>query len=228
MQVSDEMVRVACDAYNEKCDGAYYGAAVNPMRSALTAALNAMWRPVPDWDGYEVSIDGQVRSVDRYVIGKDGVAKLYRGRVLSQKRNECKYLTVHLRAPGRNNPAMRVHRLVASAFIPNPDNKPNVNHIDCDVENNSVPNLEWCTQEENLTHMTRLGRRASAQKGKRPATALLSDMQVIEMRRQYNTGEWSLSQLAGRYKISKRAVGRVVSGETYRDVNLPPFELAAE
>ena len=54
-----------------------------------------------------------------------------------------------------------VHRLVAKAFIPNPENKPNINHKDCNVKNNCVDNLEWCTQSENVRYAVKCGRRVS-------------------------------------------------------------------
>ena len=67
------------------------------------------------------------------------------------------YLAVNLHKDGKVK-HYYIHRLVAEAFIPNPQNKPNVNHRDCDTKNNSVENLEWCTQSENILHCVRCGR----------------------------------------------------------------------
>jgi hypothetical protein len=69
-----------------------------------------------------------------------------------------KYLKVNLINDQGEMISVRVHRIVAQAFIPNPLNKKTVNHIDFNVENNHVSNLEWCTQQENVTHSHSAGR----------------------------------------------------------------------
>lgn len=74
-------------------------------------------------------------------------------RILAPVKSGNGYLTVAL---GKNNPKT-IHRLVATAFIPNTDNKPQVNHIDGDKRNNNVSNLEWVNQSENMKHAYRIG-----------------------------------------------------------------------
>lgn len=213
MQVTDAMVAKALEAYDAAVPEDH-GASANGMEAALTAALAEMWRRVPGWDGYEVNADGDVRSIDRTIIGKDGVPKIYRGKYLTSKKNEFGYLTVHLREPGRDCPAMRVHRLVAMAFIPNPDGKPNINHIDCDPTNNCVSNLEWCTQEENMQHMHKLGRGRS-RKGQRPTTAKLTSEQVLALRHKFATGQCTRKSLSDEYGVCKSAIDRIVTRRTY-------------
>ena len=114
------------------------------------------WRPVVGYEGlYEVSSYGRVRSVDRYVKVGYGSYRLHKGKVLSPAKNKYGYLAVNLQAGNRCN----IHRLVAEAFIPNPDNLPQVNHKDEDKTNNSVDNLEWCSRKYNCNYGTRNIRR---------------------------------------------------------------------
>lgn len=182
-----------------------------------------VWAPIEGWAGYEVSDAGQVRSIDRTVVCRDGQRLFFRGQLLSQTVSKLGYLRVHLRAPGKSAAAVRVHRLVAVAFVDNPHGLPTVNHIDNDRQNNAASNLDWCTQAENLEHARKQGRlQDDYWAGRRSPNAALSDEQVIELRRLRGAGA-TLSALAETFGISKRAVGRAASGETY-PLPTPPIQ----
>lgn len=112
------------------------------------------WRPVVGYEGlYEVSNTGRVRSFDRYVKYSNGQIHLHKGKVLSPGKNTKGYLSVVLNCSGKRK-TITVHRLVTEAFIPNPDNLPEVNHKDEDKTNNRVENLEWCDRNYNLNYGT--------------------------------------------------------------------------
>lgn len=113
-----------------------------------------VWKDVFEYEGYyQVSTHGRVRSVDRYSAGKSGSERLLTGRVLKNLDNKG-YKMVNLHKSGGFKKVL-VSRLVAMAFIDNPENKPEVNHIDEDKQNNAVTNLEWATSKENSNHGTR-------------------------------------------------------------------------
>lgn len=118
------------------------------------------WRMIKGWERYEVSNKGRVRNVETCQILKARPDK--EGYMMLTFSIDCKRAT------------KKVHRLVTEAFIPNPDNKPQVNHIDGNKANNSVGNLEWCTSSENHIHAYKfLGRKANTEKSGRAKKKVL-------------------------------------------------------
>ena len=122
-----------------------------------------IWKTIDGYDGYyEVSDEGEIRSVDRYVEytkGKHkGTLSFIKGRVMKQSVNTAGYLVVNLRKNGTANVAL-VHILVATAFLENPNNLPTVNHKDGNKCNNSILNLEWASYSENNIHALKIGLR---------------------------------------------------------------------
>ena len=118
--------------------------------------MEEIWKPVIGYEGlYEVSNLGRVRSIDRLVKYSNGQIHLHKGRMLSPGLvHKLGYLQVALCNNGKIKHKM-VYRLVAEAFLPNPDNLPQVNHKDENPFNNCVENLEWCTIEYNINYGTR-------------------------------------------------------------------------
>lgn len=121
------------------------------MKQHQKQTLKAVRMPVKNYEGlYEVDSLGNVFSIIQDAHR--------RKRKLKEFSNKRGYLKVNLYDYSGHCNKKYIHRLVAEAFIPNPKNKPNVNHIDFNVKNNSVKNLEWCTQSENILHTMRAGR----------------------------------------------------------------------
>ena len=111
-----------------------------------------LWKPIKGYEGYyEVSNLGNIRSVDRMVKHSKGGMRVYKGSILTPTLNVDGYETVHL-SKFNVSRMKRVHRLVAEAFIPNPNNLPTVNHKDENKMNNSAENLEWMSIADNIKY----------------------------------------------------------------------------
>lgn len=113
------------------------------------------WRDIKGYEGiYQVSNIGRVKSLKRIIRRKDGRIKTIREIILKNNIHKSGYLEVNLNLNGTFK-TVKVHRLVAEAFIPNYNNYKEINHKDEDKSNNNVNNLEWCTSSYNANYGTR-------------------------------------------------------------------------
>ena len=110
--------------------------------------MSEIWKDIQGYEElYQVSNLGRVKSLDKY----DKHNRFKRGKIKAICDNGNGYCVVNLKVDGKQK-SRTVHRLVATAFIPNPKNLPEINHIDGNKKNNNVSNLEWCDRRHNATH----------------------------------------------------------------------------
>jgi len=121
----------------------------------IMTSKSEIWKSHPDIAGIKVSSFGRVRTLDKVVpCGKH--TQFVKGRVLKPHDNGTGYLQVNVKVAGKWTKKY-VHRLVAQAFISNPDSLPEVNHKDNDRTNNHVNNLEFCTRSYNMKYKEKFG-----------------------------------------------------------------------
>jgi hypothetical protein len=143
-----------CYVLHKKLDDGSKKCIYFSMRNEIEDKDGEVWKDIENFEGiYQISNFGRVKSLDRVIDTRNGKSTI-KGVIV----NPCgkPYLFVYL---SKNNKSKyhAIHRLVAQAFIPNLENKPQVNHIDGDKTNNVVSNLEWVTQSENMLHAYRIG-----------------------------------------------------------------------
>lgn len=118
--------------------------------------MEEIWKDIEGYEGYyQISNLGQVKSLSRESKNRCGKITL-KEKLLKSYLNNQKYVNVNLYKYGKRK-SFKVHRLVAIHFIPNFENKLEVNHIDGDKSNNCTNNLEWCTAKENTQHAHKNG-----------------------------------------------------------------------
>lgn len=126
------------------------------------------------------------------------------------------YLSIHLNRKGYPTSSISVsgkwkgfivHRLIAICFIPNPENKPQVNHKNGIKIDNRIENLEWCTCSDNLKHAFASG--LSNRKGTKHHMCTLTESQVIEIRKEFENGSPKHKDLAIKYKTSRSNIGMI-------------------
>lgn len=155
--------------------------------------------------GYEVRSDGTILSVKSK-------------KPLKFRLNDKGYPCVSLSEKGKPY-FKRVHRILAEVFIPNPENKPCVNHIDRNRENYSLENLEWCTHSENVRHSVLNGGRKDWRRnntGSNNPNSKINWITICSIRDLYNTGNYSQNQLSSIYNIGQGRISKIVNNEVWK------------
>lgn len=180
-----------------------------------------VWKDVKDFGGYKVSNNGRVRSLDRYVVDKNGKRMFYNGIYLKQHVDKDGYLRVQLNKEG-NGYNVGVHRLVLLAFVPNPENKPQVNHKNGIKNDNRLENLEWCTNSENQLHAIEIGLVTNFvipdNTGISNGRAKLTESDVKTIRELYATGKYHQKELANMFGIHQTGISGIILRKTWRSV----------
>lgn len=149
-----------------------------------------------------------IRGYDKYIVDIYGnVFSLLTMKRLKPSLDSNGYTRVNLSKDGKQT-VIRIHRLVAEAFIPNPDNKPCINHKNGIKSDNGVGNLEWCTYSENNKHAYYIGLKA---KGENHYLAKLSNKQVKEIREIRASTNISQSKLGLIYGVSREHIRDIVN-----------------
>lgn len=162
------------------------------------------WRDISGYEGlYQVSNFGRVKSFKRN-----------KPRILKPALYHGEYPAVPLTLSHREDKPFNVHRLVAQAFIPNPDGKPQVNHLDGCKLNACASNLEWATPSENSSHAHRLGLACNA-KGGDDSQAKLTNEQARYVRD--NPENLTIGKLAEKFRVNRQVIANIQHGQTYKE-----------
>lgn len=170
-----------------------------------------IWKDIKGYEGsYLVSNFGRVKSLNRKVLGRYGTQREIKGAILNLTPDKDGYLKVNLKKSQKGK-SLRVHRLVAEAFLENSENKPQVNHINGVKNDNNISNLEWVTLSENRKHAYKTGlQNGEAKRGVKSNFNKLTESQVIEIRNTYKKGVNTYKEIANNFNVSPECVGRIV------------------
>jgi DNA-binding NarL/FixJ family response regulator len=139
---------------------------------------------------------GKIENYPNHIISKDG---------------STGYYMVGLSHNNKSNPK-RVHRLIANAFIPNPNNKPQINHINGIKTDNSILNLEWCNHSENMEHAFRIG--LANNTGEKNGMSKLNSSKVLEIKTMLVNG-LSQQKIANKFNVSRSCILKIHLGKTW-------------
>lgn len=176
------------------------------------------WRDVPGYVGkYQISSLGRVKSLSRRMRANTGYY-ISRERIF-KKYNNRGYEEIKLYSGDDTFKNVQVHRLVAQSFISNPNNYPQINHIDGNPRNSRVENLEWCTNSMNTKHAYDTGLKDPKNyKGSGNPCSKITEQTVLDIREDRNSGKYSLDQLSEKYNLRKNHISLITNRRIWKHI----------
>lgn len=172
------------------------------------------WFPISFVDEpYQISNLLRIKKLPREVKNKQSLYVI-KERIISPWISKSKYYSIRMKTNGKNT-SFLFHRIIALAFIPNPENKPQVNHINGIKTDNRIENLEWVTGSENIQHAFNTGLN-QGRKGENHASSKLTELQVLEIRKLKNTmTQQKIGELFG---VKYQIIGNILRNENWKHI----------
>lgn len=173
------------------------------------------WFDIPNWEGlYQVSNLCRIKSLPRYRrCGLDS-GYVTKEKIMAHVDDKQGYKIIRFSKDGIPK-AMKVHRIIAETFIPNPFNKKEVNHINGIKFDNIVENLEWATSSENRLHAFDIGLQP---KGNLHPCTKLSEQVVREIRMKYHKDNYGYKKIAKEYNVTPSNIQRIINRKTWNHI----------
>ena len=170
----------------------------------MDSVTNVQWRNITGIEGYQVSDTGLIKSLPKEFIDKRGRLWRRHGKMMKLQQDKLGYKQILLSYPHGTSKLYKVHRLVATEFISNPHNYPEVNHLNGNKSDNRKDNLEWTTHSGNIKHAYDIGL-LHGLKGQQNPSAKLKDLDlphIADLRKQ----GISFQKIAEQFGVTKTCI----------------------
>lgn len=180
--------------------------------------MEEIWKSVKGYEGiYEISNLGRLKALESVLPHYKSGTMVRKEKLLkTDKAHGNGYVNAYL-SKNKVRFTTGIHRLVAIAFIENPNNLPEVNHKDTIKTNNIVSNLEWCDGDRNREHAAQMGLNVIL-KGEQHGHSKLTEAQVLEIRKAYDRKSRNGTKLAKSYGVSKVVISAIVTRRSWRHI----------
>lgn len=178
--------------------------------------MEEIWKDIKDYEGlYQVSNQGRIKRLSGKCLAKGGNYRNLTETILTLFPNKTRYNYLYVNLNNNGIKQFRVHKLVALAFIENPNNYPQINHKDADKNNNSVENLEWCTGQQNIDH-AKANNLYPERFGEKAPNCKLTQLEVDNIKERLKNKETGRS-IAKLYNISEGMLSLIKHNKNWKN-----------